>query len=365
MRFVLLIWMILPALHAAAQQRYLFVGTYTARGSEGIYVYRFDPATGALAQVSAAGGIENPSFLALAPGGKHLYAVEENDPGHVAAFRFDEAAGTLVRIGRQPAEGVWPCHLAVDAGGRWCIAGNYGSGSLAVLPILPDGSLGPAVQTIRHSGSGPNAERQEGPHVHSVNFSPDGRQIFVADLGTDELRVYQFDAASGRLTPGDPPAVRTAPGGGPRHFAFHPGGSFAYAVLELTSQVAAFRYENGTLSPIQTERMLPAGFSGPNTCADLHVSPDGRFLYGSNRGHNSIAVFAIHPRTGRLTPKGHQPTLGSTPRNFAIDPTGRYLLAANQESGDIQVFRRNPRSGKLTPAGQSAKVSMPVCLLFR
>ncbi|TAE54812.1 MAG: lactonase family protein [Bacteroidetes bacterium] len=349
----------------AQKDSYLFAGTYTARGSEGIYVYRFDPAIGALSLASVAKGLVNPSFLALSPDKQFLYAVEENDPGHVSAFRFDEKSGQLSKLNTQPSEGVWPCHIEVDASGKWCIAGNYGSGDLCVLPIQPDGSLGKAAQTIRHSGSSVNAERQEKPHVHSINIAPNNRDVFVADLGTDKIMAYRLDSVSGTLSTGTPPFVKTADGAGPRHFAFHPGGKFAYAVLELNATVTAYTYEAGSLTPVQTTSTLPADYTGSNSCADIHVSPDGKFLYSSNRGHNSLAVFAIDAKSGKLTPKGHQSVLGKTPRNFAIDPSGKFLLVANQESDNIQIFRRNRRTGSLTYTGQETKVSMPVCLKFR
>lgn len=362
--FFLLSSITLGAAPALAQSQLLLVGTYSKRGSEGIYTYRLDSKTGALAFVSVAKGIENPSFLAIAPGRRFVYAVAENDKGSVAAYRFDAKTGQLTPLNTQSSEGVWPCHLEVDQTGKWCIAGNYGSGNLCLLPIGADGSLGKAVQVIQHEGKGPNAQRQEKAHVHSVNIAANNRDVFVADLGIDQIVSYQLDAVKGKLEKGNPPFVAATPGAGPRHFAYHPKKRYAYAILELNSTIAVYRYKDGTLSPSQVVSTLPLGYEGPNSCADLHVSPDGLFLYGSNRGHDSIVIYKIDPATGHLTLVGHEPTRGKTPRNFAIDPTGKFLLVANQESDNIQVFKRNPKNGKLRHTKHSAQVSMPVCLKF-
>jgi 6-phosphogluconolactonase len=358
-------WLLLGPLAALGQGKFLLVGTYTARGSEGVYVYRFNAKTGALSLASIAKGFQNPSFLALSPDRQRVYVVEETPAGRVNALRFDEKTGQLAPLNAQPAQGDSPCHVAVDQTGRWVLVGNYSSGNLSVLPVLPGGALGPATQTIQHEGRGPNPQRQEKPHVHSVNLAANNRDVFVPDLGTDRLVAYTLDARTGTLAPARPPHVAVAPGAGPRHFAFHPNRPYAYAILELSSEVAAFRYENGQLTPLQTVSTLPQGQAvASNSCADIHVSPDGKFLYGSNRGHNSIVVYQIDRQTGKLTLVQHQPTLGDTPRNFALDPAGNFLLVANQNSDNIQVFRRDKKTGRLTPTGQSVKVSMPVCLKF-
>lgn len=363
MRFLTLMLMVL-AQWTVAQNPYLLVGTYTAKGSEGIYVFRFNQKTGELTPVSVGVDVKNPSFLALAPSGNHLYSVDEVDNGGVTAWGFDAETGTLTKMNSQSAGGKWPCHMETDATGKWLIAGNYGSGNLRVFPVLPDGSLGEPVQTIQHEGSGPNTSRQESPHVHSVNFSPDQKQVLVPDLGIDKVMAYDFDAATGRLTPSAQPFQATPPGSGPRHLAYHPNGKFVYTILELTSQVAVYGYENGTLTERQVISTLPADFTEKNTCADIHLSPDGKFLYGSNRGHNSLAIYSVNSQTGELTFVSHQP-VGKTPRNFSLDPGGKFLLVANQDSDNILIFRRNVRKGTLTPTPFEAKVSMPVCLKFR
>jgi 6-phosphogluconolactonase len=310
-------------------------------------------------------GFQNPSFLALSPGGQRVYVVEEVSAGRVNALAFDDKTGQLAALNTQPGRGDSPCHVAVDRTGRWVLVGNYSSGNLSVLPVQPDGSLGLATQTIQHEGRGPNPQRQEKPHVHSVNLAANNRDVIVPDLGIDKLVAYTLDARTGTLAPASPPHVAVAPGAGPRHFAFHPRLPYAYAILELSSEVAAFRYENGQLAPLQSVSTLPQGQAGANSCADIHVSPDGKFLYGSNRGHNSIVVYRIDQATGQLALVQHQPTLGDTPRNFALDPAGKFLLVANQNSDHLQVFRRDRKTGRLAPTGQSVKVPAPVCLKFR
>jgi 6-phosphogluconolactonase len=251
----------------------------------------------------------------------------------------------------------------VDSQGKNVLVANYGGGTSAVLPIQPDGRLAAPSSIIQHSGSSVNPERQEGPHAHSINLDAGNRFAFTADLGLDKVLIYRFDGAKGTLAPNAPPSVSTAPGAGPRHFAFHPSGRYAYVINELDSTVTAFRYDgqSGTLTTLQAISTLPAGFSGDTTTAEVQVHPSGRFLYGSNRGHDSIAMFAIDPDTGRLTALGHQPTGGKTPRNFGIDPTGAYLLAANQDSDNLVLFRIE-ETGRLTSTGQAIQVPKPVCV---
>ena len=348
----------------------VYVGTYTRGGSEGVYVYRMDASTGGLEYVSKATGLDNPSFLAIDPRRRHLYAVsqvvESQGPpsGSVSAFSIDPATGELTFLNRQPSVGAGPCHLTVDGTGRCVLVANYRGGSVAVLPIEDDGRLGEATDFVQHEGSSVDAGRQEGPHPHSVNLDSASRYAYVPDLGLDKVLVYKLDAGKGKLTAGDEPWVQVKTGAGPRHFAFHPGGRFAYVINELDSTFTAFACDNvkGTLREVQTVSTLPVAFEGESHCADVHVSPSGEFLYGSNRGHDSIVVFAIDGDTGTLTYVGHEPTQGMTPRNFAIDPTGAFLLAANQDSDSIVTFRVDRRTGKLEPTGHVAQVSMPVCL---
>jgi len=361
----LLLCLMLVNVNILGQSRYVFVGTYTAKGSEGVYVYRFDAKTGALSPVSIAKDLKNPAFLTISPNGKFVYVVEEVSAGKVSAFSFDEKTGKLLLLNTQSVNGDSPCHIDIDQTGKWVLVGNYGSGNLTILPVQADGSLGQATQTIQHEGQSINPQRQEKPHVHSVNIAKNNRDVFVPDLGIDQIKTYQLNAQTGKLTPGNPPFVAVEPGAGPRHFAFHPNQKFAYAILELSASVVAYRYEQGKLTPIQTIGTLPSDYQGPKSCADIHVSSDGKFLYGSNRGHNSIVVYQINPQTGMLTLVQHQSTLGKTPRNFAIDPSGQFLLVGNQDSDNIQVFKRNKKTGQLTPTKQEAKVSMPICIKFR
>jgi 6-phosphogluconolactonase len=355
------------------QKYWAYVGTYTAPGkSQGIYHFDFDAATGELKNRALAGEVKNPSFLAIHPSRKFLYAVGELDKfqgkagGAVTAFSIDPKTGDLTLLNQQSSGGAGPCHLVVDKAGKHVLAANYSGGSVCVMPISGDGKLGTATDFQQHHGSSVNKQRQEGPHAHSVNLDAANHFAIVADLGLDKVLIYKYDADKGSLSPNDPPATEIEPGSGPRHFAFHPDGHHAYAINELTSTVTALDYdaEKGTLKPIQTVSTLPQGYSGDTTCAEVQVHPSGKFLYGSNRGHNSIASFTIDEKTGRLTPSGHQGQDIKTPRNFAIDPTGNFCLVANQDADSIVVFRINQETGQLTPTGHKVTVAMPVCIKF-
>lgn len=345
-----------------ANEFYLVVGTYTTGKSEGIYVYRFNSDDGSFRQVSVATGIGNPSYLAVA-GSRYVYAVSEGqDGGQIAAFSFEN--GVLTKLNEQPSGGVGPCYVAVDAKMKWVAAGNYRSGSLAVLPIMLDGSLGAPVSTIRHDGKSVDAQRQEGPHVHATVFSKDNRFLFVPDLGIDKIVVYNFNDKSGQLFPAIPLFVRSTPGAGPRHLDFHPSNRYAYLMEEMSGTISVFTYNGkGKLTGIQNISSHPAGFKGFINSADIHVSPDGKFLYASNRGEsNTIAIFSINEKNGKLKPVGHQPTLGVKPRNFNFDPTGNFLLVANQESDNIVIFRVDKSTGLLTALPQQISVPNPVCI---
>jgi 6-phosphogluconolactonase len=344
----------------------VYIGTYTKGKGQGIVRLDMDAETGALTSRGVVAEAVNPSFLTLSPDSKFLYSVSEvsGQPG-VAAFAVDAATGGLKELNRQPTGGGGPCHVAVDPTGRYLLVANYGGGSVSVVPIRPDGSLGERTDLKQHrGGSGVVKSRQEGPHAHSVTLDPTGRRVVVADLGLDQLLVYSLDPATGKLTLAD--TVASSPGAGPRHFAFHPNGRLAFAINELDSTLTAYRYdpETGKLSAVATARTLPEGFTGGNTTAEVRVHPGGKFVYASNRGHDSIAAFAVDGETGRLTPLGHTPTEGKTPRNFNIDPTGRFLLAANQNSGNVVAFRIDPATGQLTPTGSRVEVPFPVCVLF-
>ena len=344
-----------------------------ARG-QGIAVFGFDEATGALTPLSVTSGIDNPTFLALHPGNSCLYATSEVfgwNEGTVTAYRVDPASGTLRYINKQPTQGSIAAHASVDRSGRYLLVANYGHGepgeapgqAAVVLSLRQDGGLGAASGGVAHAGSGPVAGRQDAPHPHCALASPDNRFVLVTDLGTDSVLSYDFDAMSGQLT-GPRHRLSLPPGSGPRHLAFHPGGRVLYVINELNSTVAALSYDpgDGSLAALQTVPALPQGFEGENHGADLHVSADGRLLYGSNRGHDSIAVHAIDPVSGRLSPLGHAPTGGPTPRSFALDPSGRFLLAANQNGDSVTVLGIDERSGTLRATGQGARVGTPMCV---
>ncbi|HQE28114.1 MAG TPA: lactonase family protein [Phycisphaerae bacterium] len=351
-----------------AERKYrVYIGTYTSGASEGIYLFELDRVSGALEPKGLAAKTANPSFLALGPGNRRLYAVGELDAnGGVSAFAVDAATGKLELLNRQPSGGRGPCHLCVDPSGRHVLVANYSSGSAAVLPIASDGSLAEPRSVVQHEGSGPDPKRQQGPHAHSVHLDAAGRFAFVADLGLDRIFIYRFDASKGTLGPHDPPSAHMAPAAGPRHLAFHPSGRYVYVNNEMGCTVTAFKYdaERGTLSELQVIGTLPEDWREPNTTAEILVHPSGKFLYCSNRGHDSIAIFTIDPTTGRLTAAGHQSTSGATPRNFGIDPAGQWLIAANQKSDTLQVFRIASESGRLEPAGSPVPVPTPVCVKF-
>ena len=351
---------------AADPDYFMYVGTYTGKGSTGIYAWRFNAGTGKLTEIGVAGQTDNPSFVALAPSGRYLYAVNEKRNGTVSAFSVDSATGKLTPLNSAPSRGSGPCHLTVDKTGRTLLVANYDSGSVAGIRIDAEGRLGESSAFDQHQGTGGDPKRQRGPHAHSVNIPANQRYAVAADLGTDQLYVYKFDPANGTLTPNTPPSTKTAPAAGPRHFAFHPNQKFAYAINELASTLAAYSFDQnkGTLTEIQSVSTLPADFKGENSTAEVVVHPNGRFVYGSNRGHDSIAVFRIDAKTGKLTPAGHASTQGKTPRNFAIDPSGKYLFAANQDTNNIVMFKLNTETGALTPTGQTLSVTSPVCVRF-
>jgi 6-phosphogluconolactonase len=349
-----------------AQQYHLFAGTYTGSGSKGIYVYRFDATTGTASWVSNTDTAANPSYLALAPNGRYLYAVNEtggDHPGSVSAYAFDRNNGTLSFLNSQPTGGDHPCYIATDNTGRWAAVANYSGGNVALFPIGEDGTLQPYAQVVQHAGSSANKERQEAPHVHGAVFSPDQQYLFTPDLGTDKVAVYRFKkGATEPLQPAAVPSAQSTAGSGPRHFTFSPNKKFAYLVEELSGTVVAYTYKDGRLQLLQRVSTHPAGYKGAKGSADIHLSPDGRFLYASNRGDaNSIAVFAV-ASNGRLQLKGIQPTMGVHPRNFTIDPTGRYLLVANRDSDAVVIFRRSAKTGLLRDTGRRIDVPKPVCL---
>lgn len=354
---------------AKAESATVYVGTYTDTASRGIYRFTLDLKTGAASAPVLAGETQNPSFLALHPSGRFLYAVGEvgsfdgKKTGAVSAFGIDAKTGDLTLLNQQPSEGTGPCHLVVDRAGKNVLVANYGGGNVAVLPIGADGRLAKASSVQAHEGRGPNPGRQERPHAHGIYLDAAERYAFSPDLGTDRVYIYRYDAAKGELAPHSTAAV--PPGSGPRHLAFDPAGRRAYVINELLSTITTFAYDasRGALEALQTVPTLPAGWSGSNTTAEVAVSPDGRFVYGSNRGDDSLALFAVG-KDGRLEPAGHVPSGGKSPRHFAIEPGGRVLLAAHQLSDAIAVFRVDAASGKPVQVGAAVTVAKPVCVLI-
>lgn len=371
---------ILPSLAAAglslaltleARSYLAYVGTYTGAQSKGIHAYRVDSHSGVIEELGLAAETPNPSFLALHPNGRFLYAVNEvaaakgAPGGSVSAYQIDNATGKLTLLGAGSTTGGGPCHLNVDATGRHVAFANYGGGSVGSLPIRADGSVGPSGAFIQHTGSSVNPGRQKEPHAHSINFSPDNRYALACDLGTDEVRVYRVDPTRGLVAM---PALtaKAVPGGGPRHLAFGLDGRHVYVNNEMLNSVTVFAFDaaQGRLQRQGTLSTLPAGFSGNSSTAEVRTSLDGKWLFVSNRGHNSLARFKIDPRTGSLTAAGHVLTGGRTPRNFCPTPDGKFIWAANQDTDSIHVFRLNSATGELTPTGQELKVGRPVCVRF-
>ena len=348
----------------------VYIGTYSSGDEDGIHVYRLDMATGALAHQSSIGGIDNPSFLDIAPNRRFLYAIGETSEvddrpgGAIAAFAIDQQSGALTHINTESTVGPGPCHISIDRDGKYALVANYGGGSVAILPIREDGSLGAATDFVQHEGSSVNSGRQEGPHAHSIMVAPNNKHAFAPDLGIDKVLIYAIDHANGKLSAQMPAEI--VPGSGPRHLAFHPDGQRAYVINELSNTITAFDYDAdaGTLATIQTISTLPDGYAEVSHTADIHVHPNGRFLYGSNRGHDSIAVYAIDQDTGQLALVEIVPTGGANPRNFGLDPTGTYLIVGNHSTDDIFTFRVDQDTGKLTPTGHKAEVVSPVCHKF-
>jgi 6-phosphogluconolactonase len=356
----------------AADGLLAYFGTNTGNGkSKGIYCYKLDLSTGILSSIGVTEGIKNPTFVAIHPSGKYLYAVSEVNSadgqpgGALSAFTINRKSGQLTPLNHQSSEGAGPCHVSVDKTGRVALVANYGSGSIASLPIKADGSLEKAATAIQHEGSSVNKARQAGPHAHSVNVAPDNRFVFAADLGLDKVLIYKLDPAKGTLTANDPAFGAAPPGGGPRHFTFDPSGRHAYVCNEMKSSVTAFDYDatKGSLTEFQTITTLPEETAG-NSTAEIQIHPSGKFLYCSNRGHDSLAIFTIDAKTGKLTAVGHQKTLGKTPRNFGIDPTGTFIVACNQSTDNVAVFKIDQSTGKLTQVGGLTEIPSPVCVKF-
>ena len=360
-----------PANHKTSGDYLVYVGTYTGPKSQGIYALKFDAVKGSVDELGLAGEIQSPSFLALHPNHKYLYAVSElgnngKNTASVSGFAIDFATGKLKLLNKVVTGGGGACHLVVDKTQKMLLVANYGTGSVAAFQVKQDGTLSEATALKQHAGSSVDPKRQRGPHAHAVVLSRDNRFVFVPDLGLDEIVSYKIDPSGATLIANDPAFVKLTPGLGPRHFAFHPNNKFAYGLNEMGSSVSAFSYDarSGALNTLQTVSTLPEGFTGENNSAEIAIDNAGRFLYASNRGNDSITQFAIDSRKGTLTKLEVTPTQGRTPRNFVIDPTGRYLLAANQDSDSIVIFRIDQHSGKLSPTGTTVKVPSPVCIQF-
>jgi 6-phosphogluconolactonase len=351
---------------AQSPKEIMYVGTYSTRGSEGIYVLEFDRATGSLKQLQGVQNAKSPTFLAIPPSGKVLYSVNEatTTSGGVSSYAIEPKTGKLTLMNQESAHGRGPCHIALDQTGKLAFVSNYGAGTFTVLPIQSDGKFGAATDSIKYEGKGPNAQRQDKPHIHSATISPNNRFVYVCDLGNDKVYIYEFDKATGKVKPAATPFAAVSPGSGPRHITIHPNGKYLYLVEELTSTVATFSLDSktGALTMIEDNvKTLPADFTGKNTSADIHTDPKGRFLYQSNRGYDALAILSI-ANDGKVSLVGQQSTEGKVPRNFMIDPKGEYAFAANQDTDNIVVYKVDSKTGKLTPTGHQIKVPAPVCL---
>lgn len=363
--------LLVSMLAARSADHFVYFGTYTGAKSKGIYCWRMSD-DGKLTRVGLVAETTSPSFLAVHPSGKYLYAVGEvsnvgaKKTGSVSAFAIDTASGMLRPLNQQTSGGAGPCHLDVDRAGQVVLVANYGGGSVQALPIKDDGSLGEPGSFIQHEGSSVNKSRQEKPHGHAINVDPSQKFAVSCDLGLDKVLIYKLDAANAKLTPNDPPSASVAPGSGPRHLAFHPGGKFAYVINEMLCTMTAFDWDSskGGLKEIQTISTLPGEVQKGYSTAEVYVHPSGKFVYGSNRGHDSIVVYSVDEKTGKLTLVEHQSTQGKTPRHFGIHPSGKFLLAENQSSDSVVVFSIDPQTGKLTPTGERIEVGSPVCAVF-
>lgn len=345
----------------------LVVGTYTTGTSKGIMVYRFYTQSGKLAYLSQIDGVTNPSYLQVSKNNKFIYAVNELPKGEVSAFAFEPKTGKIDFINKQSSLGADPCYIAVDKAQKNAFIANYSSGQVTVMPINKDGSLGNGIETVRNEeGKGPNKERQEGPHAHMSILSPDEKFLFYNDLGTDRINIYRFrPGKDSPITPANPAFVSVTPGSGPRHLEYSLDKKQAYLVTEMGSNIFVFDYDNGKFKQKQVVTLLPDGFTGQTAAAAIHLSPDGRFLYASNRlDTNDISCFAVNQETGELTFVSRQSTYGKNPRDFAIDPTGNYLVVANQGSDNMFVFKIDQNSGKLYQTGIKVDIGNPVCLKF-
>ncbi|HVP00670.1 MAG TPA: lactonase family protein [Bryobacteraceae bacterium] len=340
---------------------------YIGTSGKGIYLAEFDSKSGKLSTPEMVSDTAAPSYLTVHPDGKHLYAVNEVKDGSVTGFTMDHGSGKLSPVNTMSVQSAGPCYIAIEKTGHWAITANYSGGSVTVLPIGGNGKLGEPSEVIQRKGSGPNRDRQTGPHPHWVGFVPAGKLALVADLGTDEVAIYNFDASKGKLTVGTQAFMTLPPGSGPRHAVLHPSGKFFYVLTELSSVITEFFYEAEMkrFTAINTVKTLPEDFKGDSTGAEIAIHPSGKFVYSSNRGDDSIMMFSVSdPKRALLKPEQHISSGGKTPRQFEIDPTGRWLLAGNQGSDNIAIFSIDASTGKLTAAGTVAGVPKPTCIKF-
>lgn len=349
----------------------LYVGTYSDRGSKGIYVMEFDRASGKLSELQTLEDKQSPSFLTIHPNRKFLYAVyregmnEDDKNGTVTAFRIDPKSGKLSKLNEQSSHGAGPCHISIDPKGKLAYVSNYGGGNLAVYPLNPDGSLGMATDVIQHEGSSVNTNRQQAPHMHSIIPSENGDHLYASDLGIDKIMIYRPERERGEIKPAQPAYAASTPGAGPRHFTLHPNGKLAFSIEELSSTIAAYTVDQktGALKAVDRVPTLPEGTQVQNnTTADIHVSPDGKYVYASNRGHDSIVIYAIDADSGKLSYVGHEGSGGAHPRNFCIDSQGEFVFVANRDNDNVVIFERDANSGKLSPTGSEAHIPAAVCI---
>jgi len=359
----------LLAVAGFAGESFVYFGTYTSAKSKGIYLSRFDSKTGTLTTPELVAEADNPNFLAVAPDGHFLYAICDRGKelaGAVNAYTLNPRTGQLTLLNQMSSGGTWPCHLVVDATGKCLLTANYANGSIAALPIHADGSLGEITSRIQPTGSSVNPKRQTGPHAHFILPSPDNRFVLACDLGLDKVFAYRLDAATAKLSAGDPPFATVAPGSGPRHLVFSGDGRFVYVVNEMGNTITVFSYDpaSAAMVEVQTVSTLPKDFTATNTTAEIILHPSGKFLYASNRGRDSIALFSVNHKTGRLTFVEDQSTQGLTPRHFTVAPDGRWMIVENQDSHSVVMFAIDATTGKLKPSGQKLSVDHPVCAVF-
>lgn len=348
----------------------IYIGTYTAPGKPGLFVFKFNRKSGDLELIQEVGGMESPSYLEINPNGKFLYSanrstvIDDKQWGSISSYSIDQLSGRITHLNDQPSFGSESCHVSIDSKGRLVFVANYTTGNVSVFPIIPDGSLGTISESVQHTGSSIDKSRQEGPHAHCTTVSPDDKYLYATDLGIDKIKSYRIDYENNKLIPIPESDGLVKKGAGPRHFTIHTNEKYAYVIEELSSSITFFDYnkEDGSLTERQRISTIPEGFNDINYCADIHISPSGKYLYGSNRGHNSLAIYSINQEDGMLSIVDYQSTFGEWPRNFLIDPNGEFVFVANQNSDNIVVFKLDNTSGKLKKTGEINDLPKPVCI---